>query len=62
MDGCVDKDMARGMLEVGEDRGGSVLSASSEMEDSKEHNSEAFLFDLVMEGGRDGVPLQECCL
>ena len=54
--------MARGMLEVVEDRGGTILSASSEMEDSKEHNSEAFLFDLVMEGGRDGVPLQECCL
>ena len=53
--------MARGVSGV-KDRGGRVLSASSKTEDSREDNSEAFLFVLEMAGGRDGVPLQECCL
>ena len=61
VEGCVDKVMARGVLEE-RDGGGRVLSASSKTEDSREHNSEAFLFVLEIGGGRDGVPLQECCL
>ena len=41
---------------------GRELSISSEIEVSREHSSEAFLLVLGIGGGRDGVPLQGCCL